>query len=159
MNNKQVNFSDKLIRGRIAEIVFEQMFRNTGHFTVLRFGYEHILPELTHERNYKKNDALETLKTAPDFVVINKHTKQVDLIEVKYQRVLSQKYTLEQAARMQESWNPSFLFIATLDGFFFDKTSDIVLNQGKIATFSNPHVSVEMQNEYLALLRKYEPKH
>ncbi len=158
MQNKQLDFSDKLIKGRIAEIVFEQMLRDAGHFTVLRFGYEYVLPEITHALKYEKSETLQTLRTAPDFAVINKKTKEVRLIEVKFQRVLQKKYVLEDAERMAVSWNPSYLFIATLDGFFFDEISEIVSNQGVIKKFKFEHVPESLQIEYLDLLRKYEFK-
>jgi len=38
---QQINFSEKLIKGRIAETIFEQILRDAGRFTVLAFGYAH----------------------------------------------------------------------------------------------------------------------
>jgi hypothetical protein len=54
---------------------------------------------------------LETLRTAPDFAVINQETKSVKLIEVKYMHLIKSEYVLKYAKRMSKSWNPSFLFI------------------------------------------------
>lgn len=47
MNN--ISFTKNLIKGKIAEIIFENMLREAGIFTILHFGYEYILPELAKE--------------------------------------------------------------------------------------------------------------
>jgi hypothetical protein len=44
MNYDPVNFSKNLVKGRIAETLFEQMLRDAGCFTILSFGYEQIIP-------------------------------------------------------------------------------------------------------------------
>ena len=38
-------FSHELIKGKIAELIFEMMFREAGRFTS-SFGYEYTLPEI-----------------------------------------------------------------------------------------------------------------
>jgi len=44
MNNNNVNFTKQLVKGKIAEVIFAQMFRQSGNFTVLEFGYEKVIP-------------------------------------------------------------------------------------------------------------------
>jgi len=155
---RNVDFSDRLIRGRIAEIIFEQMLRDTNDFTVLHFGYEHIVPELSRDPKDRESETMKIIRRAPDFAVINKQTKKVHLIEVKFQRKLSRTYTLEAASAMNECWNPSSLFIATLDGFFFDDISNIIDNEGVIPPLVHKMIPIELQEKYLNLLRKYESK-
>lgn len=99
---------------------------------------------------------LETLRTSPDFAVINKVTKEVRLIEVKYQHALNPGYVYRYAHRMSESWNPSFLFIATNDGFYFDDVRTICENEGKISPLEHPHIPKELQVQYLQILRDFE---
>nr|HPR10636.1 hypothetical protein [Candidatus Saccharibacteria bacterium] len=108
------------MKGKIAETIFAQMLRETGQFTVLEFGYEKIIPDLVGQ-GYEENDALvETLRTAPDFAVIDHNSRSVHLVEVKYMRVINAAYVLKDAERMHKAWNPSYLFIASLQGFYFD---------------------------------------
>ncbi|MFA7169793.1 MAG: hypothetical protein WC178_02980 [Candidatus Paceibacterota bacterium] len=154
--DKNIDFARKLVKGKIAETIFAQMLRETKDFTVLEFGYEKIIPELVQQGYTEKNIAIETLRTAPDFAVINKRTKEVKLIEVKYQRILSYEYTLKNANKMSQSWNPSYLFIATLDGFFFDKIDNIISNEGKISPLKHPQISDEMQAKYIKILTDFE---
>lgn len=42
MYNVRMNaeFVKDLIKGKVAEIIFEQMFRESGKFTILHSGYE-----------------------------------------------------------------------------------------------------------------------
>ncbi len=104
----------------------------------------------------ENNPMIETLRTAPDFAVIDRDTRQVKLIEVKYQRSLSAEYTLKAASRMSQSWNPSYLFVATLDGFYMDEIANIIKNNGKIAQLNHPKINSNLQNDYLQILKKFE---
>jgi hypothetical protein len=149
-------FARRLVKGKIAETVFAQMLRETKEFTVLEFGYEKIIPELVQQGYDDTNTMLETIRTAPDFAVINQKTKAVKLIEVKYMRNLNAGYVLKDAKRMGESWNPSYLFIASLDGFYFDEINKIIKNNGKITHLSHSQISNEIQNQYLQILIDFE---
>ncbi len=160
MNYDPVNFSKNLVKGRIAETLFEQMLRDAGCFTILSFGYEKIIPELAHRHNdVKAQETMEIIRRAPDFAVINNDTHDVFLIEVKYLMRPTSDIILADAKRMFESWRPSYLFLATPDGFFFDKASDIVKNNGEIRPFQHPQISMELQKKYTQLLNDFiEPK-
>lgn len=151
-----VNFTRQLVKGKIAETIFSQMFRESGNFTVLEFGYEKIIPDMIQQGYAENNPMVETLRTAPDFAVINRETRQVELIEVKYQHTLSSEYTLKAAIRMSQSWNPSYLFVATLDGFYLDEITNIIKNSGKIALLSSPYINTDLQNDYLQILKNFE---
>jgi hypothetical protein len=149
-------FARNLVKGKIAETIFAQMLREAGDFTVLEFGYEKVIPELV-QRGYKENNiTIETLRTAPDFAVINQKTKEVKLIEVKYLKSLNFKYILGYAKKMSQSWNPSYLFIATLGGFYFDEINNIIRNKGKIAPLETPQINRDLQIRYLKILSDFE---
>ncbi len=154
MNN--ILFARNLVKGKIAETVFAQMLRETKKFTVLEFGYEKIIPELVQQGYDEKNATLETLRTAPDFAVINQVTKSVKLVEVKYMHVINAGYILKYAKRMSESWNPSYLFIASLDGFYFNKIDKIISDNGKISRLKHVFISDELQSQYLQILKDFE---
>jgi hypothetical protein len=151
-----VLFARNLVKGKIAETIFAQMLRETGDFTVLEFGYEKVIPELV-QRGYKENNiTIETLRTAPDFAVINQKTKEVKLIEVKYLRALNLDYVMKYAKKMSQSWNPSYLFIATLSGFYFDEINNIIKNKGKISPLETTQIKKDLQNRYLKILSDFE---
>ncbi len=152
----QTNFAVNLVKGKIAETVFAQMLRETKAFTVLEFGYEKIIPEMIQQGYSEKNEMIETLRTAPDFAVIELKTKHVKLIEVKFQHNLNMSYVLKDAERMHKSWNPSYLFVATLGGFYFDDIEAIIKNKGAISPLSKELVPEIIQKKYLQILKDFE---
>lgn len=62
---------------------------------------------------------------------------------------------LKIAERMFESWKPSFLFIATQEGFYFGKVSDIVRDKGEIHPLEHKSIPKELQEKYIELLRVF----
>lgn len=156
MNN--ITFARNLVKGKIAETIFAQMLRETGEFTVLEFGYEKVIPELIQSGISGEDAMIETLKTAPDFAVINRLTKEVKLIEVKYRRTISPSNILGLAKRMSESWNPSYLFVASENGFHFDDIAKIIENKGEISPLDHPQIPKELQDQYLKILNDFEKK-
>ncbi len=152
-----IDFTRNLIKGRIAEIIFERMLRETGVFTIMHFGYEHILPELIQGHDFdKETETMRAIRRAPDFAIINNKTKKVHLIEVKYRSRLFEKDIFNIALKMSEAWNPSFIFLATKQGFYFDEVSEIVKNRGAIKKLNHPHIPEELQKKYLDLLNEME---
>jgi hypothetical protein len=152
----QTEFSRQLIKGKIAEHIFEQMLREAGCFTVLAFGYENILPELMHQQQgMKVAQTMEVIRRAPDFAVINNKTHDVHLIEVKYRQKLRLPEILTLTSRMYESWKPSYLFLATPEGFYFGKVSDIVESKGNVKPLSHSQISPALQDKYRKLLNEF----
>ncbi len=156
MNDSPIDFSRKLVKGRIAETLFEQMLRDTGCFTILAFGYESVLPELAHRQNdIHAQETMEIIRRAPDFAVINNESHDVHLIEVKYMKHPRTEWILRDAKRMYESWKPSYLFLATPEGFFFDKASTIVEKGGIVSPLNHPQIPKDLQAKYIALLNEF----
>jgi len=70
--------------------------------------------------------------------------------------LLKAEYILEYANKMHQSWNPSYLFVATLDGFYFDEINEIIKNKGIISCLKHPQISEDLQKEYLKILQDFE---
>ena len=151
-----LEFSKQLLKGRIAETIFEQMFRDARAYTVLAFGYENILPELAHSQDkVHAEETMEIIRRAPDFAVIDNKSHDVYLIEVKYMANPNQDFILKAAQRMTESWKPSHLFLATPKGFYFGRASEVLENNGVMEKLSESWISFELQNKYLELLNQF----
>ena len=151
-----IDFAKNLVKGKIAETIFAQMLRETEVFTVLEFGYEKVIPQLIQNGMGEHSAMIETLRTAPDFAVINREDHRIHLIEVKYRRVLNPKSVLQCAERMSRSWNPSYLFVATLEGFYFGEINKIIAAEGHIEPLEHPRITAEVQARYLQLLQNFE---
>lgn len=152
----QIEFSRKLIKGRIAEVVFEQMFRKENKYTVIPFGYEHTVPTLAQYQHLAMvQRVMENIKDAPDFVLISDDRKEVYLVEVKYRKSLKFEEIKAGCEKLLVRWDPSWLFLATPEGFFFAPCRTIVKN-GSISSLAPTWVNENLQKEYLNLLNEFE---
>lgn len=155
----KVNFSKQLIKGRIAEMIFEQMLRDAGGFTVLGFGYEKIIPELARRQaTVEAERTMEIIRRAPDFAVIRHENNRVYLVEVKYMHTMTREKVLTAAEKMINSWDPSYLFIVTPHSFYFESVRSIVEKGGHIEPFGYDAVAKDLQDQYLELLNSFIEK-
>jgi hypothetical protein len=158
MDQRHETFVKDLIKGKIAEIIFEQMFRESGQYTILHSGYEYTLPELAQYQHLAEVKAvIENIRNAPDFVLISQDKKEVHLVEVKYRSHRDSENLKQIVGKTLEIWNPSWLFVASPDGFFFEPCNTVLKNNGAIGTLYDKWVAREAQAEYLKLLNKFEP--
>jgi hypothetical protein len=156
---KEISFSRDLLKGKIAEVIFEQMFRDCGKFTILPFGYEKTVPEVAqyaHILEVKK--VLDNIRHAPDFIIITQDRSQIYLVEVKYRSNLSSRDIKAVAEKIRERWDVAWLFVATPQGFFFDAINRVISSDGKIPTLSNSWIDTETQKHFLALMMEFEKK-
>ncbi len=158
MDPKHVVFVKDLIKGKIAEIIFEQMFRESERYTILHSGYEYTLPELAQYQHLAEVKAvIENIRNAPDFVLISQDKREVYLVEVKYR---TRRYPEDLARICEETlktWNPCWLFIASPDGFFFEPCNSVLNNDGRIGELVNERfVDHAIRDEYLELLKELE---
>ncbi|RMD58780.1 hypothetical protein D6821_02755 [Candidatus Parcubacteria bacterium] len=152
-----IKFAREIIRGRIAEVIFEQMFKEEGSSTVIPFGYESTMPVMAQLRNAKTPQRIKSLvKGAPDFALIGPGGRGVFLVEVKYRSTYSKSEIKKIAQRQLKNWSPSFLFIATPQGFYLSSCSEIVSRGGEIAPLPTNLISQELQEKYLKLLKEFE---
>ena len=154
-----VEFSKQLIKGRVAEMIFEQMLRDAGGFTVLGFGYEKVIPELARKQaTIEAERTMEIIRRAPDFAVIKHENNKVYLVEVKYMHNITREKVYTAADRMINSWDPSYLFIVTPHSFYFESVRSIVEKKGQIEAFGYDAVPKELQDKYLVLLNSFIAK-
>ncbi len=158
MNRNHEQFIKDLIKGKIAEIIFEQMFRETGNYTILHSGYEYTLPELAQYQHFAEIKAvIENIRNAPDFILISQDKKEVYLVEVKYRKHRDANELKRIVQDTLKTWNPSWLFVASPDGFFFEPCNSILKNNGRIGHLVNEKfVKPKIREEYLGFLNQFE---
>src|ERR1044072_7473302 len=101
MDKKHQEFVRHLIKGKVAEIIFQQMFQESGKFTILRSGYEYTLPELAQYQHLAEVKAvMDNIRNAPDFILVSQDKKEVHLVEVKYRYLLNLEDTRQTAERL-----------------------------------------------------------
>lgn len=154
-----IQFTQNLIKGRIAETIFERMLLATEHYTVLKGGYEHTMPLVAQISPELENaKVLEGIRKSPDFVVILNNSQDdhryIYLVEVKYRKFFKIDDIISEANSIQKFWPHSYLFVATNDGFFMDKCSNIIKDK-YIQSLSEDIVSKDLQDKYLDILREF----
>lgn len=153
---KKINFSRQLIKGKITELIFEQMFRDSGKFTILRGGYEYTLPEIAqYQHSLQANQVLENIRNSPDFILISEDKQNVFLVEVKFRTKVLKSNVLEIAIRLVDRWHSPWLFVATPEGFYFEPCNSIIKNSGQLNSLSKNWVSLKTQISYLSLLNEF----
>lgn len=151
-----INFSRQLIKGKITEVIFEEMFRVSEEFSVLPIGYEYTIPELAqYQHHVHIQKVLENIRNAPDFALISQNKTQVFLVEVKYRHELNQEEILEIAQQLLTKWTPCFLFVASAKGFYFESCHHILTANGDIEPLADTWINIDIQMQYLTLLREF----
>ncbi len=151
-----IDFSRNLIKGRIAEVIFEQMIREEDKYTVIPFGYEHTMPILAQYRHISEvPKVIDNISEAPDFALISEDKTKIYLVEVKYQKVLNMDEVKRHVEKLLSRWEAPWIFIATKDAFYCAPCSAVFKN-GNISELSENWVSKDRQLEYLKLLSEFE---
>jgi len=106
INHQNDRYSPKnFIKGKITELIFDQMFREAGRFTILPFGYERTLPELAqYSSEVKYRPVLDNVRSAPDFVLISQDKTEVYMVEVKYRANHSPADLIRIVEKIRERW-------------------------------------------------------
>jgi hypothetical protein len=157
--DKDILFSRELLKGKIAEVIFEQMFRDCGKFTVLPFGYENTVPEVAqYQHLVEVQKVLDNIRHSPDFIIITQDRAQVYLIEVKYRRLATPQDIKAIAEKVRERWDIAWLFLATPEGFYFDSINRIINSGGNIPPLSYSWIDEQTQARYRTLLNEFERK-
>jgi len=156
LNNSEVEFSKKLITGKIAEVIFEQMIRGEKQYTVIPFGYEHTMPMLAqYQQLVGVKHIIKNISEAPDFALISEDKSKLFLVEVKYQKEHNIETLKGYAEKLLKRWDCPWIFVATPKGFYYGMASWILEN-GYINELSENWVTKERQNAYLKLLNEFE---
>ncbi len=152
-----IEFTRQLIKGKIAETIFEQMIREVGKYTVIPFGYEHTVPTLAQYQHIAKvKQVMENIKDAPDFALVSEDKQSIYLVEVKFQSRFNAIKNTEHAKGLLERWDPSWLFVATPFSFYCAPCSMVVEDNGGMSKLSEKWVPLTTQQQYLNLLSEFE---
>lgn len=145
-----------LFNRKISEIIFEQMFLESGKYTIVPIGYDRTVPELTpYKRHSYVKKVLDNIKAAPDFVLISKDKTDVIVVEVQYMPNLIPNKLGDIVHTLLRRWETSYVFLATQQAFYFEHCSVIKAENGHIKSLSERWVRMDVQNKYLELLHHY----
>jgi hypothetical protein len=152
-----IGFVRNLIKGKVAELIFQHMLAESDFATVIPFGYESITPSLAqYQHLVETQDVLDEIRHMPDFILVKPDQTQLVFVQVKYRRKKEQARVLEMARAMQQRWQTGWLFLATPDNFYMAPSSAIIESDGEIPPLLARWIPMDVQLRYLALLREFE---
>lgn len=159
MNKMNIDFSRRLIKGRIAEVIFEQMIREEERYMVIPFGYEHTMPALAQYRHKISEvpKVIDNISEAPDFALISEDKTKIKiyLVEVKYQNNFNLDEIKVYCDKLLKRWESPWIFIATPEKFYCAPCSTIGKNGG-MNELPESWVAKHRQVEYLKLLNEFK---
>lgn len=147
-------FDENLIKGRIAETIFEEMFHSQGKYEVICNGYEYRNPEIAQNLQNLDKDFFKKIRHQPDFILLSWDNKEKYLVEVKYEKTKDDNRILEIAHELRNNYGPTFLFLATPEGFYFDSCMSII-EKGHINRLEENLIPQDVQDKYLSLLIEF----
>lgn len=150
------NFQENLIKGKIVETIFQQMFVESEKYHVYPTGYENVVPELAELSHHKDiQNILSQLRRTPDFILVPKERDEVYLVEVKYRHDYHNAELTDLATELHNSWEYSWLFVATPFHFYFDSCWNIMNSHGHMDFLPYTWVPQNIQDKYKSLLHEF----
>jgi hypothetical protein len=83
LHAREWNFRYKMIKGKIAETLIEQLFLS-HKYTVYRYGMEYTMPGMAESIRGIYNETADRIRNMPDFVVQHRLYKETYFVEVKF---------------------------------------------------------------------------
>ncbi len=154
--------SESMLKGRMAETLFEEMMRQAGNI-VYRFGYEAIVQNLTQleERFDRYSEVGERIRAIPDFIVIDK-TGKPEFVEVKFRWKLEFRDSdIVRFEKIEKWWNAKLVLVNCWEQPYFQIATppyfskDKKINLKPLLSEENWKISKEIYNEYETLVHKY----
>jgi hypothetical protein len=159
--SSEVTFIRNLIKGKIIEVIFEQMMTHSKEFKAIPLGYEFSVPYLSlkkHDTHRKLIERIsENIDNAPDFMLISQADDSAYLVDVKYRKHLDESEILEIVQDVNSRWEHAWFFLATSEGFYFQPCSEIIKSEGHITPLLDrwKHVDPQVAQKYLQILGEF----
>jgi len=142
-------------------MVFERMFAEAGGYLVIPFGYEKTVNILTQIN--KDREAFSNITSMPDYVLVDREKEEVGyIVEVRYKSKKIYQTIQKEAREIKEKgWKKVWYFLATPEGFYLARCTDLIDNPEIIEKQKLPVTMVgqEIQEKFLKLLNDFEADH
>ena len=148
---------ERMIKGKISELIFEEMFLSQGKFKIVHNGYEYTDPEIAQNLRNINKKYFYGLRHKPDFILFPWNSSKKFLVEIKYRYSLNGDEILQIAKELKNNYGLCYLFIATPEKFYFNACTEI-LEKEVISEMSENWIPSLIQKKFLKLLNKFIPE-
>lgn len=150
-------WTDRRLKGSIAETLIEQMLRYSGYL-VYRFGYESVLQHIKNV-DIKEGNVKKILQSMPDFIVVDKNGN-ADIVEVKFRfDGKLDKHDREKIKNLGAFWeNARILIVSLIKPHFQISRIKELLKTDKLYPLEDDHfikVDKNIIKRYENLILKY----
>jgi len=130
----------------------------TKECLVFPYGYENITPFLAqYQHDLTVKEDLAAIRNTPDFILMKPDHTQICLVDVKYRKNIDSKGVYEIARSIAKRFPTAWLFLATLEAFYFDSCHKIISKNGQMRLLKGSSwIPDQVYEDYLALLREFE---
>ena len=158
----QNNFAESMLKGRMAETLFEELIRASGNI-VYRFGYEAIVQNLTQleEKFDRFSDVGKKVRSIPDFIVLDKRGKPL-FVEVKFRyRPAAHADDFERFNYVQKTWDATLVLVNCWEQPYFRVAKPPYFDGKKqlqlkpLMSASEWDIQKRVYDEYETLVHKY----
>lgn len=106
----QTPFSHRIIKGRVAETIVQELFQNNG-YNVFSYGMERTVPALLRGIRGHDDEVSKAIRSMPDFVMQNTNTGDLYYIEVKFRS--NGRFELKNLIENYPYVNAHFIIVST----------------------------------------------
>lgn len=153
-----------MLKGRMAETLFEEMMKASGN-VVYRFGYEAIVQNLAQleEEFDRYNGVGEKIRSIPDFIVLDKKGEPL-LVEVKFRARPNDPLhteTIRILQRLDKFWGAMLVVVNCWEQPYFRAAMPPYINKEKkvellpLTAVKRWTIDKNVYDQYEALVHKY----
>lgn len=152
--NSKVTYG--MLKGKVAEAIIFQLFSDAG-YSVVRFGYEHTLPELAAKRKGLNGKIANQLRSIPDLVIYDpdKTVPSPYMIEVKYRAKISE-IELRDKILLDYPFDDAFILFVTPTEILIQTAGHLKVEQSFQSLKNHnlfPKIKANLVDEYQSLIK------
>ena len=151
-----MSFEENLIKGKIVETIFQQMFIETDKYELYSFEATVDLSSIQHLSHHKDiQNILDGSSPVPQCIIVPKGKDEVYIINTLYSESYHSNDLIDQARDSHDKWEYSWLFLATRYHFHFDSCWNIMNSNGHMDLLPYTWIPRDIQDKYKSLLHQF----
>jgi len=150
------DFPENLIKGKIVETVFQQMFLEADLYEMYSFEATVDFSSIQHLSHHKDiQNIIDGTSPIPQCIIVPKGKSEVYIVSTMYNPSYHSKELVETAQKLHHNWDYAWLFLATDHHLHFDSCWNIMNSHGHMDFLPYTWIPRDLQEKYRTLLRQF----